>query len=172
MKTRILETKFWKDAYVAGLTPEEKFLYLYFLLNERVNIIHCYEITDREVAFDTGIDRGIVETTKKKLEKDGKVAFRKDYVCLINAYKYESYRGPKNEDAKKKLILQLGDEIAKWYRGIYTPLIGTINHKSEIINHNTEIINIGKVEKIKKEIREKLGKTAREKSVKSREGRG
>jgi hypothetical protein len=141
MKTRIIETKFWKDAYVAELSPIEKLLYLYFLTTERVNIIHCYEITDREISFDTGIDTPIIRVTKAKLAKDGKIAVYKDFVCLLNAYKYETYRGPQNEEAKKKLIIQLGENVAKWYRGIYTPLIGTINNKSEIINNNTEVRN-------------------------------
>ena len=141
MKTRIVETKFWKDSYVVNLTPQEKLLYLFFLTSERVNIIHCYEITNREISFDTGIEIPVIEEAKQKFEKDGKLAFNGNYVCLINAYKYENYTGIKNEGAKEKLILQLEENIAKWYRGIYrginTPSIGSINHQSEIINHNT-----------------------------------
>jgi hypothetical protein len=140
MKTRIVETKFWKDTYIVDLTSQEKLIYLYLLTTEKVNIIHCYEITDREISFDTGIDTPIVIATKKKLEKDGKLAFCKNYVCLLNAYKYESYTGPKNEEAKNRLILQLGDDVASWYRGIYRGIaIPPISHKSETISNNSYI---------------------------------
>lgn len=163
MKTRIVETKFWKDSYVSELTPNEKLLYLFFLTTEKVNIIHCYEITEREIAFDTGIDTSIIRATKKKLEKDGKLAFFKDYVCLINAYKYESYTGVINEGAKQKLIQQLGEDVAKWYRGIYrginTQPIGSINNKSEIINNKPKIIdnNSGEGIKLLRKRRKELG---------------
>ena len=140
VKTRIVETKFWKDSYVISLTSQERMIYLYFLTTERVNIIHCYEITDREIAFDTGIDTPIIIEAKKKFEKDGKLAFCKNYVCLLNAYKYESYTGSKNEEAKNRLIIQLGDEVASWYRGIYRGIaIPPISHKSKDINNNSYI---------------------------------
>ena len=144
MKTRLLETKFWKDTYIVGLTIEQRLLYIYFITNERVNIIHCYEITDREIQFDTGIDRGIITPSKTRFQKDGKFSFYKDYVFLLNACKYESYVGEKNDNAKLKLYKQMPPDVLDWYRGIYTPLIGTIsqyqyqNHKSEIINQKSK----------------------------------
>ena len=141
MKTRIVETKFWKDAYIVNLSKDQRLLYLYYLTNERVNIIHCYEITDREVMFDTGIDRGIIEVSKKTFEKDKKFSFYRDYVFLLNAYKYESYVGEKNDNAKIKLYNQMPKDVFEWYRGIYTPLIGSISHKSEIIDHRSEVIS-------------------------------
>ena len=154
MKTRIVETKFWKDEYIVGLTVEQRLLYLYFITNERVNIIHCYEITDREIEFDTGIDRGIIQSAKTKFNKDGKIGVKGNYICLLNAWRYESYTGEKNENAKVKLLKQLPLIVAEWYRGIYrgidTPLIGSISHKSEIISHKSEIIN-----QKTKELREK-----------------
>lgn len=163
MKTRIVETKFWKDNYVVDLSPEEKLLYLFFLTSERVNILHCYEVTDREIAFDTGIDTPIIRGVKKKFEKDGKLSFYKNYVCLINAYKYESYTGPLNENAKLKLLKQMNPDVEKWYRGIYrgidTPIaIPSINHKSEIISNNSET---GKGYKSFKKVGSILKKTAK-----------
>ena len=141
MKTRLLETKFWKDAYIVELTIEQRLLYIYLLTNERVNIIHCYEISDREILFDTGIDRGILTPSKTQFQKDGKFSFYKDYVFLINACKYESYIGEKNDNAKLKLYKQMPSDVFDWYRGIYTPLIGSISHKSEIIDHKSEVIS-------------------------------
>lgn len=156
MKTRIVETKFWKDPYIVTLSVEERLLYLYLLTNERVNIIHCYEITEREIAFDTGIDGGIIRATKEKLEKDKKMAFNKNFVCLLNAYRYESYTGEKNERAKLILLRNTPEDVVEWYRGIYrgihTPSIGAISHKSEIINHKS------KTEELKKKAHDLVGK--------------
>lgn len=143
MKTRIIHTKIWKDDFFSTLTPTEKLLFIYYLTNERVNIIHCYEITDREITFDTGIDRGIIEAFKDKV--GGKIAFKDNYIFLLNANRYESYKGSLNETAKEKLLKELPKSILDWYksilnRGIDTPLKGTINKKSEIRNKKSEII--------------------------------
>lgn len=125
MKNRLIETKFWKDSYIVTLTVEERLLYLYLLTNERVNIIHCYEITEREILFDTGIDRGILQKAKEKFQQDGKITFYKEYVFLNNSDKYESYTGELNEKAKLKLQKQMPVDVYEWYRGIYTPIYTT-----------------------------------------------
>jgi len=148
MKTRILHTKLWKDSFFSKLSISEKILFVYFLTNEKVNIIHCYEITDREIMFDTGINSPTIEVFKQKVTEAKKMFFFKDFVYLYNATKYENYTGGKNEAAKEKLIDEMNPEIKGWFiniknnpintsidRGIYTPSIGTINHKSEIINN-------------------------------------
>lgn len=136
-----MHTKIWKDDFFAGLTPSEKLLFIYYVTNERVNIIHCYEITEREVVFDTGIDRGIIQAFKEKVT--GRIAFKDNYVFLLNASRYESYKGTLNDTAKEKLLKELPKSILDWYnnildRGIDTPLKGTINHKSEIRNKKLE----------------------------------
>jgi hypothetical protein len=143
MKTRIIYTKVWKDKFFASLTPTEKLLFIYLLTNERVNIIHCYELTEREVLFDTGVDRDTYRGLKEKLEKADKVYFYKDWVYLRNASKYESYTGESNERAKEKIEQEMSTDVFDWYSNIldtplYTPLhtprAGTINKKSEIRN--------------------------------------
>ena len=139
MKTRIIETKFWKDPYIITLTVEERLLYLYFLTNERVNIIQCYEITDREISFDTGLQGGLIGASKKKFAVDKKIAFSKNYVYLLNAYRYENYTGELAIKGKIKLLNQLPKDILEWYKTI-TPLQGglkgtiTINNKQEAIS--------------------------------------
>lgn len=164
MKTRILHTKFFKDPYVGRLTVFTKLYYLYLLLNEKVNIIHCYELTEREVLFDTGIPVEEIIKSKAELQDSGKVLFYKDYIFLVNARKYETYSGELNEKAKEKLISEMSCDVQEWYRGIdrgieefndpfkfinqqseggihrgiYTPQIGTISNNTEIINNKGE----------------------------------
>ena len=122
MKTRIIHTKFWKDDYVSSLSSEEKLMFLYFVTNEHVNILHLYYCPDRLIMFDTGIDRGILEKIKKKFEQDKKVYFRDGWIFLRNAHRYESYEGEKNDECKRKILKECGKTIKEWYRGIYTPM--------------------------------------------------
>ena len=155
MKTRIIYTKFWDDSYISDLSPSEKLVFLYYLTNGLVNIIHCYECPDKKVSFDTGIDRGILSKIKTRFHTDKKMVFFKDWIYLVNAIRYEEYKGNLNEIAIKKTIEKLPIDVLDWYnniidRGMIGVYIPTINHKSEIIN-NKSIINNKKIEDIKEE---------------------
>lgn len=149
MKTRILQTKIWKDEYFCSLNTQEKLLFLYFLTNDKVNILHCYEISSREASFDTGIPAPIVDKARTKFKADGKLGAYKNWLYILNAYKYEEYKGDKNDTAKGKLVKEMSNDVLDWYkaildtgidRGIDTPPIPSINHKSEIINNNIGVV--------------------------------
>src|SRR5436309_789071 len=58
---RLVNTNFWKDTYIIDLDPTQKLLFLYFLTSPRTSLAGVYEISLREAAFDTGIDRDMVE---------------------------------------------------------------------------------------------------------------
>lgn len=136
MKTRILYTEIWQDDFFSELNPSEKLLYIYYLTNDSVNIIHLYRCQPMRVSADTGIDTPIVLKAQQKFEEAGKIFFKNGYVYLKNAHRFESYVGEKNEIAKDKLFNRLSNEIIDWYsnicdRGIDRVPIGTRNKKSE-----------------------------------------
>lgn len=147
MKTRVIYTQYWNDSFISELTPLEKLVFIYLLTNDKVNIIHLYECTDKQIRFDTGIDTPTLEKAKFKFQEAGKIFFKDGYVYLRNADKYESFIGEKNEKAKSDLFSRLRADIVAWYEEIkntpihtpmYTPSIGSRSQKSEIINQNTE----------------------------------
>lgn len=118
MKTRILYTKIWDKDFFAELSSDHKVIFLYYLLNDLVNIIHCYECPDRRVHNVTGIDRGIIANAKALFQEAGKIYFFGDFVYLKNAYKYEKYTGEKNEEAKRKILGQFSPEVKQWFEKI------------------------------------------------------
>lgn len=140
MITRIVHTQIWTDNYFTGLSPDEKLLFLYFLTNDQVNIIHLYRCPEPRIVADTGIDRGIIVEAKKKFEKDGKICFKDEFVFLRNANRFEKYEGPKNITAKEKLFSRLGQHIIDWYNSnLDTPM--HTPYKSEIITHKSEYVD-------------------------------
>lgn len=147
MKTRIIHTKIWKDEWFASLSKDAKFLWLYLLTNEKLNISGIYELTDREMTFDLGedIDIGVKEELRPK------AMFYKNWVFIPNIEKYNSYRNaPTNQKAFEKEILSIPNDVIRMIltdtsidTSIYTPPIlqEIINKKSEIINSKLEIEN-------------------------------
>jgi hypothetical protein len=163
MKTRIIHTKFWKDDFVSSLTPEEKLIFNFYITNEGVNILHLYELPDREIIFYTGVSEATLKTAKEKLQKAGKLFFNDNFVFLKNADRYENFSGEKNDKAKVVILKEVPIKIKDWYNKIKntpidTPPIGSINQKSEIITHKSEIRNQKDtpIESFKQHIREKL----------------
>jgi hypothetical protein len=148
MQTRILHTEIWQDDFFSELNPQEKLLFIYFLTNERVNIIHLYQCSVARVHADTGINTPIIVEAQRKFEKQGKIFFFENYIYLKNASKYENYTGMLNDRAKLKLFARLSQSVLDWYNKlsdtpIHTPIIIPIrNKKSEIRNNKKEIRHI------------------------------
>lgn len=165
MKSRIVHSKFFSDSFIRTLKPLERYLFLYFLTNEHINIIHLYECPDDVILFESGVDQKTLEVFKEKIGATGKILFYQGYVLLRNADKYETYVGEKNLIAKSKLFEQLPSSVLDWYNKIKdtpidTPIEGvyipTINHKSEIINHKLKTLTIN-YEKIISVFNERFG---------------
>lgn len=137
MITRIVYTEIWQDDFFVGLNPNEKLLFIYFLTNESVNIIHLYKCGINRVKSDTGIDTPIIQEAQRKFEENGKIYFKNGYVFLRNASRFERYEGAKNEIAKQKLFARLSKDLIDWYCKITDTPIDTL-YKSEIINPKTK----------------------------------
>lgn len=125
-----------------------------------------YELTDREIVFDTSIDTSKLSSLKQELS--GKAFFCESWVYIPNVDKYNSYKNsPKNEKAFIKEttlvplnVLQHFIEDTSNDTSIYTDpiLLEIINKKSEIRNKESEIKNQeSKIDKKElKKVKEKL----------------
>jgi hypothetical protein len=91
-KLRSVNTRFWDDSWVQGLTTSERLIFLYLLTNPLTNILGIYEISYRRIVFDTGIKEEIIKKALKRFEKDKKAFFFDDfgYVVLPNFLKNNS----------------------------------------------------------------------------------
>lgn len=142
MKTRIIQTKIWKDNYYGELNRVEKLLFIYLLTNEKVNLCGMYELSDREIKFDLDLNEAELQEAKAHLQQDGKFIFLNGWVRIINYDKYNSYTGDKNETAKEKELKLIPIELKEYpIDSVSTILDSLNNHKSEIINKKSEIIN-------------------------------
>lgn len=151
MKIRTLHTKIWKDDYFASLNESEKLLFLYYLTNERVNLVGIYEMSDREVEFDTGIKKEQTQEIQKKFEKDKKFAFKDGWVVILNFNKHNSYNGVKLDKAIEKELKSIPDEIKEIEYQYSIDKVSSKHDTSNInININNSINNNNKL--IKKDI--------------------
>lgn len=89
-KQRMISTNFWKDSYVVDLDPSEKLLFNYLLTNPYTNVAGIYELNIREIAFDTGIDKSMVEKIIERFAADDKLTYKNNWLMLTNFIKHQS----------------------------------------------------------------------------------
>jgi hypothetical protein len=110
-QNRWVSTNFWKDTYVSDLDPVEKLLFLYLLTNPRTNIAGIYEISIREMAFDTGIDKDMIAKVIDRFQRDKKAYYSRGWITMLNWFRHQSMN-PKMKAGAKAII----DELPRWYR--------------------------------------------------------
>jgi len=88
-KNRYVDTKFWIDTYVVNLDPIEKLMFLYALTNPHTNISGIYEISIKQIAFDTGIDKEMVDKIFTRFEKDHKMLYLNGWIAITNFINYQ-----------------------------------------------------------------------------------
>ncbi len=146
MKTRLFYTQFWDDEYIHNLSHKEKLAFNFLLTNSKVNISGMYEMPDHLAIYCLDIKPAEWSTIKDKFTKDGKFYFFNGWVKIMNAEKYQTYKGEKNENAKLKEIQLAPKELVEYRYSIDTlskeyqySSDTSRNKKSEIINKKSEI---------------------------------
>lgn len=149
----------FEDDFFASLTMAEQLLFIYFLFNLNVNIIHLYEISPRKILFDLKVTAENLENAKNKFQANKKIYFYKNYVYIANAYRYQKYTGEDNEKAKDRLYERLPKDVLDWYYSIsdtpVTPLLHPLkskpqSYKKELLDRDTnteEEIDFDEVDK-------------------------
>ena len=89
-KQRIINTKFWDDSYIAGLTPLEKLVFLYLISNPLTNISGVYELPLKRAAFDVGLPHEEIDGIFRKFESEGKIARGGGWIGVTNFVKHQT----------------------------------------------------------------------------------
>jgi hypothetical protein len=90
-KLRSVSTQFWSDPWIEDLSANEKLLYLYFITNEKTNMLGVYELSIKKISFETGLNKDVIEKALKGFERVGKVKYIQNYVVLLNFTKHQNY---------------------------------------------------------------------------------
>lgn len=113
-KLRSVNTHFWQDDYVCELPVEHKLLFLYLLTCPLSNIAGVYEITRRQMCFDTGLTPVQLEAALADFEAAGKVVYRDNYIVLVNHRKNQKLN-PSMEKARREIVRGLPRHVRELY---------------------------------------------------------
>jgi hypothetical protein len=133
-KQRYINTHFWDDGYIRGLTATEKLLFLYLLTNPLTNIAGAYEIGLDRMEFDTQIGRETLEQILKKFQLDKKVAYREGWVFIANFIK--------NQSMSDKVLIGIVDAAKRcpdWIKDSIYTRYHTLSIRFDILNLKSNI---------------------------------
>ncbi len=124
---RKIHVSFWKDEFIESLTPEQKYFYLYLMTNDRTRQCGIYEITFRQICYDTGYNE---ETVKKLIEyfiicDKIRYSFNTKEIALKNWGKYNDSTSPKVKVCVDKELSLVKDRLLIEY------LYSTDTHSQE-----------------------------------------
>lgn len=90
MAQRFIKDSFWTDGRVEDLDPIEKLLYLYLITNPLCNIAWIYEIKTKRMAYETGIDRDMVNKIINRFVEYDKILRFEDRIIIKNFAKNQA----------------------------------------------------------------------------------
>jgi len=113
---RQIHTKIWRDNWFLELDTDEKLLFIYLFSNDNSNLAGIYELNERIIQLETGLDKTRIREILNKFELANKVHFRDGIVWIVNMHKYHSNAGLKVQKNIENIVLDLPDcEIKQKY---------------------------------------------------------
>ena len=154
---RQIHTQIWRDNWFLDLEPDEKLMFIYLFSNDSTNLAGLYEIHERVIQLETGLDKARIEEILKRFERDGKVYYQDGIVWMVNMKKYHSSAGEKVRRSIEIIVEGIPDCEVKQkyciYNGIETE--NTLSEKKDTLSYSKS----NSKSKLKKENSSKTGYT-------------
>lgn len=128
MKSRVVNTKFWTDSYVTELNTEQKLLFIYLITNTLTNICGVYEITIRQISFDTGISIKDIEKNLQKFRDDKKIIYYNGWIGIKNFIKNQNQGSPQ---VQKGIDREL-EQVPEYLKNFVLYGIDTVSHLTKL----------------------------------------
>lgn len=113
---RQIHTQIWRDNWFLDLEPDEKLLFIYLFSNDNSNLAGLYELHDRIIMLETGLDSSRIKEIVTKFESAGKVFYRDGVVWIVNMQKYHSNAGEKVKKNIETIVMGIPDcEVKQKY---------------------------------------------------------
>jgi len=115
-KARTVNTKFWTDSYIEGLSPSEKLLFLYCLTSPQSNLLGIYEVSESRIRFETGLPVETIRKGFKRFTNDNKVFYKHNFIIIPKFLEHQRL------NANMKIgVTKLIQDLPKW---LQTELFG------------------------------------------------
>lgn len=126
---------FWSDTKIANdFSILERYFYLYLLTNEHTNLLGCYEISVKQMANETDIDKGEVVKLLDRLHTEYNVVAFSNETKELLIYNWHKYNWTKSGDLINGLKKQVETVKSQDFREYLSNLIDgviVVNRRSK-----------------------------------------
>ena len=114
---RKIHTSFWSDSFISDLDKDKKLFYLYLLTNERTKQCGIYEITKKQISYDTGYSIDTVSKLLEYFKKSDKIRYNEstNELAIRNWLKYNPCTSPTVKSCVDKEFSQVKDTVLILY---------------------------------------------------------
>jgi len=149
---RKVHIQFWGDPFIQDLTPEQKFFYLYLLTNGQTKQCGIYEVTKKQICYDTGYN---IDTVSKLLQyciNTDKIKYNEvtNEIAIKNWNKYNGSDSPKVQSCVNQELKSVKDTVLIEY------IYGMDNVEILNRNKNKNKNKIQEEERVKEEDEKKI----------------
>jgi len=110
---RSINSRFWSDTFVVDkLNPLDRYLFLYFLTNERTNLAGVYEVPLKTISNETGIEKETILNMIGRLK--GRVEYKNGWICLVNFIKHQNITNSSIKKGIENKLSELPSEVKVW----------------------------------------------------------
>lgn len=134
---RKIHVQFWSDVFIQSLTPEQKFFFLYLLTNERTKQCGIYEITTRQISYDTGYNVDTVNNLIEFFSRSKKVVYSRETneIAIKNWEKYNGSRSPDVQNLVNKELKSVKNlKLIEWVQSVDT----VVSHSKSSLREEPE----------------------------------
>ena len=108
---RNVQISFWTDSKIDNdFTPDDRYYLLYLLTNPHTNLCGCYEISTRQMVYETGLSNDKIRTLLERITNIHRMAIydvESREILILNWHKYNWNSSPKFLTALRKEIEQV-----------------------------------------------------------------
>jgi hypothetical protein len=110
---RKIHTSFWLDSFVQDLTPEQRYFFLYLLTNDKTKQCGIYEITIKQMCYDTGYNDETIKKLISFFTKKNRLMYSESSkeIALKNWLKFNSSTSPKVKTCIESELKQVKNKV-------------------------------------------------------------
>ncbi|WP_163193557.1 hypothetical protein [Clostridium thermarum] len=101
-----IDMRFWQNDFVLGLTPEERYFYIYLVTNTMTSKCGIYKFNQKVAELETGYKAEVIERLLQSFESYGKIVVSKSTkeIMIVNWFKH-------NFKNSKRTIQEINKEL-------------------------------------------------------------
>lgn len=121
-----LSTNFFSDSFILKLSIRERYIFLGYLLYDKINLLFCFECPDEAILARINpygelnpISKTELKEFQDKVMAAGKMHFHDDWVILTNAKKHQGRGNYSMQVNAYREYQRLSDEVKEFYLSVF-----------------------------------------------------